>query len=92
MDSEEEDGHIVARSQNSIPRTSTPNGKRHRKRARMSNGVAHGQKGDDLLQQRVALPIWTGLCIRFVEFSFISTAVDQVEKPWSEKLQKMTLW
>ncbi|KAF8486594.1 P-loop containing nucleoside triphosphate hydrolase protein [Gautieria morchelliformis] len=60
MDSEEEDGHTVARSQNGITRTSTPNGKRHRKRARMSTGVAHGQKGEDLLQQRIALPIWTG--------------------------------
>ena len=83
MDSEEEeDEHIPPLAQNGITRTSTPNGKRHRKRARLSNGLVHGQKGEDLLQQRTALPIWTG---EYTSFSSsyrisITSAYHQVEK------------
>lgn len=67
MDSEEEDSRNDVQAPNGIVRTSTPNGKRHRKKARMSNGMAHGRKGEDLLQQRIALPIWTGQCVRFID-------------------------
>ena len=69
MDSEEEDDRSIPRlPQNGISRRSSPNGKRYRKRARISNGVMQGQKGEDLLQQRTALPIWTGNCFRFNGF------------------------
>jgi len=37
------------------------NGQRNRKKARMSVSPAGGKKGAALLEQRKALPIWTGL-------------------------------
>jgi hypothetical protein len=81
MDSEVEDGqHILRPAPNGISQTSTPNGKRHRKRVRMSNGMAHGQKGGDLLQQRTALPIWTGQHVILDGSYLFSTVIHQVER------------
>lgn len=75
MDDDEDGGHFFSRAQNGISRTSTPNGKRHRKRARMNNGMVHGGKGEDLLQQRTALPIWTGQCVSLLIILYLNSRV-----------------
>ncbi|KAF8585715.1 P-loop containing nucleoside triphosphate hydrolase protein [Ramaria rubella] len=60
VDSEDEDDRNVTWTQNGISRTSTPNGRKNHKKARVSDRMANGQRDEDLLQQRKALPIWTG--------------------------------
>jgi hypothetical protein len=61
IDSDDEEERKLPPAPNGITRTSTPNGRRHRKKQRMSNGVTHQQKSENLLEQRQALPIWTGV-------------------------------
>ena len=77
IDSEEDEELKPPQTPSGITRTSTPNGRRYRKKLRISNGVIYKKNSEDLLEQRKALPIWAGKPSSFFVPFRISTCLQQ---------------